>query len=108
MAEKAYLAIDMGASSGRHVVGRFDGQRITLEEVYRFENGAVDVAGSLYWDLLAQWTHVTGGMRAAGAAHGERIVSVGVDTWGVDFGLLGRGISCSPTPSITAMPEPTG
>lgn len=91
MAEKAYLAIDMGASSGRHVVGRFDGQRITLEEVYRFENGAVDVAGNLYWDLLAQWTHVTGGMRAAGAAHGERIVSVGVDTWGVDFGLLGRG-----------------
>lgn len=90
MADKAYLAIDMGASSGRHVVGRFDGQRITLEEVYRFENGAVDAAGSLYWDLLAQWTHVTNGMRAAGAAHSDRIVSVGVDTWGVDFGLLGR------------------
>lgn len=90
MADKAYLAIDMGASSGRHVVGRFDGQRITLEEVYRFENGAVDVAGSLYWDLLAQWTHVTNGMRAAGASHGERIASLGVDTWGVDFGLLGR------------------
>lgn len=90
MADKAYLAIDMGASSGRHVVGRFDGQRITLEEVYRFENGAVDAAGCLYWDLLAQWTHVTNGMRAAGAAYGDRITSVGVDTWGVDFGLLGR------------------
>lgn len=90
MADRAYLAIDMGASSGRHVVGRFDGKRITLEEVYRFENGGVDVAGSLYWDLLAQWTHVTGGMRAAGAKGGARITSVGVDTWGVDFGLLGR------------------
>ncbi len=89
MAEKAYLAIDMGASSGRHVVGRFDGKRISLEEVYRFENGGVDVAGSLYWDLLAQWTHVTSGMRAA-AAHGGQIGSVGVDTWGVDFGLLGE------------------
>ncbi len=90
MADKAYLAIDMGASSGRHVVGRFDGQRIALEEVYRFENGPVDVGGSLYWDLLNQWTHVSGGMRAAGALAGEGITSVGVDTWGVDFGLLGR------------------
>ncbi len=90
MADRAYLAIDMGASSGRHVVGRFDGKRITLEEVYRFENGGVDVAGNLYWDLLAQWTHVTGGMRAAGAKGGAGITSVGVDTWGVDFGLLGR------------------
>ena len=43
MAEKAYLAIDMGASSGRHVVGRFDGQQLRLEEVYRFENGPVEV-----------------------------------------------------------------
>lgn len=90
MADKAYLAIDMGASSGRHVIGRFDGQRITLEEVYRFENGPVDIGGSLYWDLLNQWTHVSGGMRAAGALVGEGITSVGVDTWGVDFGLLGR------------------
>ena len=91
MADKAYLAIDMGASSGRHVVGRFDGRLIGLEEVYRFDNGPVDVAGSLYWDLLAQWTHVTEGMRAAGAGYAGRIASVGVDTWGVDFGLLGRG-----------------
>jgi rhamnulokinase len=85
------LAIDMGASSGRHVAGRFDGRKITLEEVYRFENGAVDVAGSLFWDLLAQWTHVSNGLRAAGSRFGDRIVSVGVDTWGVDFGLLGSG-----------------
>ena len=42
----------MGASSGRHVLGRFDGQRLRLEEVYRFENGPVEVAGRLYWDLL--------------------------------------------------------
>ena len=90
MAGKAYLAIDMGASSGRHVIGRFDGNRIALEEVYRFENGPVDVAGSLYWDLLGLWTHVQNGLRAAGAAS-IPITSVGVDTWGVDFGLLGRG-----------------
>ena len=90
MAQKAYLAIDMGASSGRHVVGHFDGKKITLEEVYRFENGSVEVAGSLYWDLLGLWTHVRNGLREAGSRYGSRITSVGVDTWGVDFGLLGR------------------
>ena len=90
MASKAYLAVDMGASSGRHVVGRFDGRKITLEEVYRFENGAVDVAGNLHWDLLGQWSHVLAGIRAAGARVDGPIESMGVDTWGVDFGLLGK------------------
>lgn len=91
MADKAYLAVDMGASSGRHVVGRFDGQKLQLEELYRFENGPVEVAGSLYWDLLNQWTHIRQGLRAAGSRFGKQISSIGVDTWGVDFGLLGRG-----------------
>ena len=91
MAEKAYLAVDMGASSGRAVLGLFDGQQLRLEEVYRFENGPVEVAGALYWDLLGQWSHVRQGLRAAGSKWGNQIVSVGVDTWGVDFGLLGRG-----------------
>jgi rhamnulokinase len=91
MAQKAYLAVDMGASSGRHLLGRFDGQQLQLEEVYRFENGAVDVGGRLYWDLLGQWAHVRQGLRIAGSRWGDRVASVGVDTWGVDFGLLGRG-----------------
>ena len=91
MAEKAYLAIDMGASSGRHLIGRFDGRRLRLEEVYRFENGPVDLGGRLYWDLPGLWSRVRQGLAAAAAAEGgEAIVSVGVDTWGVDFGLLGR------------------
>jgi rhamnulokinase len=89
MSEKAYLAVDMGASSGRHVLGRFDGNSLHLEEVYRFENGPVEVNGSLHWDLLAQWTHVRNGLRAA-ARPDLSISSIGVDTWGVDFGLLGR------------------
>ncbi len=91
MAEKAYLAIDMGASSGRHLIGRFDGQRLRLEEVYRFENGPVDLDGRLYWDLPGLWSRVRQGLTAAGSREGgDAIVSVGVDTWGVDFGLLGR------------------
>jgi rhamnulokinase len=91
MAEKAYLAIDMGASSGRHVMGLFDGRKLRLEEIYRFENGAVEVAGSLYWDLLGLWSHVRRGLRAAGNQWGEQVAAVGVDTWGVDCGLLARG-----------------
>jgi rhamnulokinase len=91
MAQKAYLAVDMGASSGRHVLGLFDGNQLRLEEIYRFENGPVDVGGRLYWDLLGQWTHVRKGLWAAGSKWGNAISSVGVDTWGVDFGLLGPG-----------------
>ncbi len=89
MAEKAYLAIDMGASSGRHVLGLFDGQKLRLEEIYRFENGAVEVDGNLYWDLLGLWSHVRQGLRVAGTRLGGKVAGVGVDTWGVDLGLLG-------------------
>ncbi len=88
MAQRNYLAVDIGASSGRHVAGQFDGQRLQLAEVYRFDNGPVSAAGHLYWDFLAQWNHVRAGLRAAGAKLAE-VTSVGVDTWGVDFGLLG-------------------
>jgi len=91
MAQKTYLAVDLGASSGRHVAGRYDGRTMALEEVYRFDNGPVAAGGHLYWDLLAQWQHVCQGLRAAQARYGAHVASVGVDTWGVDFGLLGRG-----------------
>jgi len=90
MAEKVYLAVDLGASSGRHVAGLFDGKRLRLEEVYRFENGPVHAAGRMYWNLLDQWTNIREGLRAAGAKYAGQVTSVGVDTWGVDFGLLGR------------------
>jgi rhamnulokinase len=91
MAQTIFVALDLGASSGRHLAGAFDGERLSIDELYRFENGPVAVGGRLYWDLLNQWTHVQHGLRAAATTHGERIRSIGVDTWGVDFGLLGRG-----------------
>lgn len=86
---KAYLAVDLGASSGRVVAGLWDGQKISLEEAYRFENGGIAAGGKLYWDLLNQWNHVLKGLRAAAVKH-PNVRSIGVDTWGVDFGLLGR------------------
>ena len=91
MAERIYVAIDLGASSGRHVAGRFDGRRLQLEEIHRFDNGPVVVGESLHWDLLYLWSEVLRGLRAARQKFGSEIASVGVDTWGVDFGLLGRG-----------------
>lgn len=87
---KVYLAVDLGASSGRVVAGLFDGRRLQLEDVYRFDNGGVLAGDRLYWDLLAQWTHVWQGLRAAAGKYGGGVASIGVDTWGVDFGLLGR------------------
>lgn len=87
---QVFLAADLGASSGRVLAGLFDGAKLALEEVYRFDNGGVPAAGRMQWDLLNQWQHVLRGLRAAGKVYDGRVVSVGVDTWGVDFGLLGR------------------
>jgi rhamnulokinase len=88
---KIYLAVDLGASSGRVVAGNFSGQKLTLEEIHRFENGGVLANDTMHWDLLNQWSEVKRGLRAASAQFADQVVSVGVDTWGVDFGLLGDG-----------------
>jgi len=88
--QQVFLAVDLGASSGRTVAGLFDGERLSLEDVNRFENGPVTVAGSMHWDLLGLWSNIQDGLRAAAAAYGDGVVSVGVDTWGVDYGLLGK------------------
>ena len=87
MTEGRYLAIDFGAESGRGVVGSFDGERLSLEEVHRFPTGAIRMGETLHWDLpllLAEARH-----SIAGAARTGALSSIGVDTWGVDFGLLG-------------------
>ena len=88
--QQVYLAVDIGGSSGRVVAGEFDGRTIALEEVYRFENGGSAANDRMYWDMLKQWEHIVDGVSAASAKYGERVVSLGLDTWGVDFGLLGK------------------
>ena len=80
------VAIDLGAESGRVVVGTFDGGRLALQDVHRFANVPVTLAGTLHWDFLRLFGDVTAGLRRAAA--GGPVASVGVDTWGVDFGLL--------------------
>jgi rhamnulokinase len=83
-----FLAVDLGAESGRVVAGNFDGARISLEEVHRFPNGPVNVRGSLFWDFLGLWKNVKVGLTKAAALYGDRVAGIGLDTWGVDFGLL--------------------
>lgn len=90
MAEQVFLAVDLGASGGRVLAGRFDGNRLALDEVHRFANGPVRIHDSLYWNLLGLWQQILHGLREAQRRYGGAIRSVGVDTWGVDFGLIGR------------------
>ena len=80
------LAFDFGASSGRAIIGSFDGQKITLTEVHRFSNDPVEVNGTVYWDVLRLFYEIKQGLIKAKAAGGFDYI--GIDTWGVDFGLI--------------------
>jgi rhamnulokinase len=94
----AFLAIDIGAESGRGVVISYDGDRITLEEAHRFPNGPVHIRGHLYWDALRIWSELKTALMKAHRSRGEGLVSLGVDTWGVDFALLDKNdeLVCNP------------
>src|ERR1700680_486818 len=84
------LAFDLGAESGRGVLGLFDGRQLRLEVVHRFPNGPVRTLDTLHWDVLRLHGEMLATLRRCAAAHGA-IDALGVDTWGVDFALLGRG-----------------
>lgn len=88
MPEQCFLGIDLGAESGRVLAGILDEKQIQLEEVYRFSNGPVPVAGTRRWDLIGLWSSILKGLSMAAQKYGDRITSVGVDTWGVDYTLL--------------------
>ena len=84
---KYYLAIDIGASSGRHIIGWKDGGAIKTEEVYRFPNGVKELEGHLIWDIEALAAHVKSGIEKAREKYPE-IESLAIDTWGVDYVLM--------------------
>ena len=84
---KYYLAIDIGASSGRHILGHIENGNMVLEEMYRFPNGQYEKDGVLCWDWEALFGHITEGIKRCFDA-GKAPFSIGIDTWGVDFVLL--------------------
>ena len=87
MAKKTVLAVDLGAESGRVMAVGFDGRSLHLDELHRFPNTAVTVNGTLHWNFLRLWDDIQ-----TGIAKGKELnpASIGVDTWGIDFGLLDR------------------
>ena len=84
-AKATFLAFDLGAESGRAVLGAFDGERLELTEVHRFPNGPVHVLGSMHWDVLRLFQEMKNGLAKVA---GQDLAGIGVDTWGVDSALL--------------------
>ena len=88
MADKVYLAVDLGAGSGRLMAGRFDSKTIKLEEVSRWASAPVKIGNSFHWDVEAIFGEIVSAVKKARSLYGDAIVSLGIDTWGVDYGLL--------------------
>ena len=84
---KYYLAVDIGASSGRHILGSLENGKMKTEEIYRFPNGMTEKDGHKYWDADALFGHIKAGMKKC-AEIGKIPVSIGIDTWGVDYALI--------------------
>ncbi len=85
---KVYLALDLGAESGRVVAGAYDGHKLTLDEVHRFPNSPVRILGTIHWDILSLFAEIKRGLSLAAKKNGASLEGLGVDTWGVDYGLL--------------------
>ena len=88
MPSPVYLAIDLGATSGRVMAGIIEKGAIQLEEVHRFPTRGVEVQRSWHWDVTDIFQHVIHGLSKAASAYGDRVAGVSTDTWGVDYGLL--------------------
>ena len=84
------LAVDLGASSGRVIAAELYADRIQLSDIHRFENSPVPFGSRLHWNAHGLWQHIELGIGQAAAKFGDRIQSIGVDTWGVDYVLLDR------------------
>jgi rhamnulokinase len=87
---RSHLAFDLGAESGRAVLGTLEGGRVILKELHRFPNAMVPLFGRLHWNPYALYAEIVEGLKRAAAACPGGIDSVAVDAWGVDFGLLAR------------------
>jgi rhamnulokinase len=85
-----FVAVDLGAASGRLMVGQWDGRRFTLSELHRFPNSGVSLHGSIYWDALRIWSEIQNGLSKVRSRFADPPTGIAVDAWGVDFALLDR------------------
>jgi rhamnulokinase len=89
-ATRNYLAVDLGAESGRTIVGTLDEGCLRLAETHRFPNGPVRLPDGLHWDVLRLWADIKAGIGISSTKFNRQLESVGLDTWGVDFALLDK------------------
>lgn len=90
MASHTYLAIDLGAESGRAILATLDGAQLSLTEIQRFANTPVRLPDGLHWDILRLWSEIKTALHLAAHQHHAQLAGIGLDTWGVDYGLLDR------------------
>ena len=88
MPAKCYLAVDLGASSGRVLAGLFENGKLELKELHRFWNGAAKQDDGLHWNIDQLFAEIKTGLKNGFATYGSEVAAIGVDTWGVDYGLL--------------------
>lgn len=82
-----FVAADLGAASGRVMVGQWNGRTFALDELHRFPNNGVQVAAGLHWDVLRIWSEIQDGLAKYRARFVDAPAAIGVDAWGVDFAL---------------------
>jgi len=85
---KCYLAVDLGASSGRVLAGLFENRKLKLEELHRFWNGAVEQEDGLHWDIDQLFIEIKTGLKKGFETYGDAVAAIGIDSWAVDYGLL--------------------
>jgi len=88
MPKKVFLAVDLGAGSGRVLAGKTDFQKLYLEDLHRFDNPGTDLPGGAFWNVVGLFREIVEGIRKGVELYGDRVVSVGIDTWGCDHALL--------------------
>lgn len=93
-----YLRFDLGASSGRAVLGTIENQRLKIDEIAQFPNTPCRLGDHLHWNVLSLWDHFVDAIRLCAQRGHSTLSGIGVDTWGVDFGLLGRDDLLLPNP----------
>src|SRR3989304_6533762 len=89
MIKKSFLVFDFGASNGRAIVCNYDGNKVEMDVTHRFDNIPVLATGTLYWDILRLYTELKNGIQLSLSKYND-IISLGVDAWGADFGVLDK------------------
>src|SRR5947209_3302542 len=89
--DPAFVAVDLGAESGRVIVGVLRDGLVHLDTMHRFPNAPVRTPDGLHWNILQLYDEIVTGLRAAGRAHGDSVMGIGIDSWAVDYGLIDEG-----------------